>query len=175
MLLVERNLRHGALQLVQPKQRIVAETAGAQGNLQNLSFDHAFASSQYNASARGCQHASIARSTLSSAPHAIQEIEVVALIRRVRVRRIVPGILSKSGGANAGRTAQSIHLESGVIGEDDLRREAAVILRLQAGVAGKRRLNFFGCRNGAQVRQRFQRESTLKGSRGEVAQFAGIG
>ena len=151
VLLLERNLRHRAFELHQPEERIVAESAGPQGRFENLSFHHAFPGGQLDAVAGGGQHAAVARGSLCFAAHAFQEIEVVALIGRVRVRRIVTGILGKARRANARLAAKGDDPEGwrrlirayAVLQEQDKAKEALAKARaaLDGDDAAKRDLD----------------------------------
>ena len=88
------------------------------------------------------QGAAVTGGAEGGAAHAGQEIEVIARVDGEcgPVPGIEACIFGIARGAHAGFAAKGIDFEAGIVGEDRSGGEAAVVLRLETGIAGEGRL-----------------------------------
>src|SRR5690606_18779669 len=115
------------------EERVVAEPAGAAGRGRDLAAARPQAGD--GAAVREGEHggADVARSPRlpGDAAEPLEQDEVVGL---VQVPATEVGAAGKALGADAGRAAQRIDAQAGVVGEDGERGEAGEVPRLGRGV-----------------------------------------
>jgi hypothetical protein len=164
---------HGFVERRKVKERIVAEALVATWGGEDFAFYGAVGGGE-NFAVSGCgENATIAGGVRAcDAGEGLLEAEVVALVRCAGEREVA--VVGVAGGADAGGSVESIDLEAGVVGEDDLSgRVLGVVQGLEAGVAFKGGLVFFGGGDLVEAGQGSERDEA-RGC-GEVSQLAGVG
>ena len=173
----EVDLGHCAVEGGEIEERVVAETAGAAGRFEDESFDCSMRGVEGQAVAGGDKDTAITGGALGQGhagevlqkDHVVPDVGVVVGVGGVGEA----GIGGKTGGADAGRAAEGIDFEAGVVGEDKLARGAAgVVAGLESGVGGEGGAVFFRGGNGGETGQGLDVDGMSLGCGAEVSEFA---
>ena len=177
VLLLERNFRHGESELRKEEEGIVSEAAGSARGGENFAIDETFGGQQHLAVSGEGERAAVAGGAEGDTAQAGQEVEIIAGVDGdlAGATGDIARILGKARGAYAGFASQGVDFEAGIVGEDESRGEAAVVLRLETGVAGEGRFILGRRGDFVEIRQRRDGEPAFGSGDREVAELAGVG
>lgn len=113
---------HRLLVWWQEEQRIIAKACVSSGLSEDLSLDRPFRDTKNFSVTGRSERAAIPRLALTCGDmsQGMEQAGIVALVKRFPVARGVVGIEGITGGANAGRSFESVDLKARVVGQDDL-------------------------------------------------------
>ena len=118
-------LGHGFVLGGEVEEGVVAEAVCATGGGKDFAFDGSVANGEDVGASRGGEDAVIAAAALGerNVGEEREEIEIVAFVDRVMLRRVEVVVVGEAGGADAGGTMESVDFETGVVGDYDLTGE----------------------------------------------------
>ena len=113
---------HGILVGWQVEERVVAKAVGASRLGEDFAFDGSVANGEDVGASRGGEDAVIAAAALGerNVGEEREEIEIVAFVDRVMLRRVEVVVVGETGGADAGGSVESVDFEAGVVGQYEL-------------------------------------------------------
>jgi hypothetical protein len=171
---LEVDLGHGAVELGEIEKRIVSETAGAAGSVEDHAFDAAVGLVCGVAVARGDKYATVA----CGAPRGRYSFETLQQDDVVPDVGVVVGIggvdhagvCGETGRAHAGSAGEGVNFETGVVGENELAgEELGVIDGFEAGVLGEGFAVFLWWFDAIEIRERNNGNRVGLGGGAEVA------
>jgi hypothetical protein len=177
LLLSQINLGHRLPQPRQIKQRIIPEPAIPASLRQYLSLNRSFSDDQ-NLPIPSCRnHTPIPRGlrSVSNSSQALQQIQIVALIRIDNPLHNKPGILRKPGRPHPRLTSQCVYFQPRIVSNNHMAwRETAVIHRLETRILLKRNSILYRSRNAFKIRQRNHIELEDLSRSSKIAQLSRI-
>jgi len=174
---LEVDLGHGAVELGQVKEGIVAEAAGAPRCVQDHAFDDTIRGVRRFAVARGDQNATVSGGALwwrkgvkaLKKDNVVPDIGVVVGVGRVDKS----GIGGEAGRAHSWRAGEGVDFKAGVVGENELAGQIPGIVNgFERGVFGKGFAVFFGRVDVGEIGEGIDGNGVRFGGGAEVAQFA---
>jgi len=175
VLLLERNFRHGESELRKEEEGIVSEAAGSAREVRISPSTKLRRSAAPRGLWRGPGRSGNGRCGGRCRAGGTEGRGYCG--RRWRSRRChgdIARILGKARGAYAGFASQGVDFEAGIVGEDESRGEAAVVLRLETSVAGEGRFILGRRGDFVEIRQRRDGEPAFGSGDREVAELAGL-